>query len=631
MIQLGRLKIPIDNLDHRKSLADIMTPTLMPEASELYMRLDFLSKFDYSLNNLDRPPLDVVFVLDISYSMNSQFPDDSDYRKKLCIAKESIQLMVSQLSDRDRAGLVTFNSSTETVSPLAYMNKSNTTKFISGLNSLNSNGSTDLALGLRAGFNEIRSNENDEIFRLKRVFFLTDMESTADDEAEVLLIAQQQVVITPPVDTTPERYPRECKKTKLSLSRESVIIFKYPVHISVIGIGIDLSVSTVQKLSAIPGAKYASVVNCKEFYSAIANEFNYDVMPIAFDIRLELSNGIAFKQFFGSAELNELTSGSSIANISSEFPVPVNADSKTCRGGVYMCELQLLDESNIKQCFNITVSWKDIYGRRRQQVIDFNIPNNTVSELSPTKAFSRSTRSSSTTFHSSMLDQGLLKAVALIYYVKLLTEYAFTVDPETSVVQLCDVATDSLVAQSSRCSPETLKLLHQLTSESLSGISIKSLPNDTPENFVMHYKRFHQFVQARQFLLDVMSVCGDNSLYGDNANVLETINQVINLESGDIREIVASTSPKFDKLHTGNAADSIPQGFICPINLAMMSDPVIAADGQSYERAAISKWLLSSDKSPLTGLKLSATTLIPNHALRSAIQERNFPIIFKLE
>ena len=44
------------------------------------------------------------------------------------------------------------------------------------------------------------------------------------------------------------------------------------VHTTVIGIGVDLSVNTVEKLSAIGGAKYASVLNTKEFLKTIVEE-----------------------------------------------------------------------------------------------------------------------------------------------------------------------------------------------------------------------------------------------------------------------------------------------------------------------------------------------------------------------
>ncbi|CAH2033409.1 unnamed protein product [Thlaspi arvense] len=54
----------------------------------------------------------------------------------------------------------------------------------------------------------------------------------------------------------------------------------------------------------------------------------------------------------------------------------------------------------------------------------------------------------------------------------------------------------------------------------------------------------------------------------------------------------------------------------------VMEDPHIAADGFTYEAESIKKWLSTGhDTSPMTNLKLSHRTLIPNRALRSAIEE----------
>lgn len=64
-----------------------------------------------------------------------------------------------------------------------------------------------------------------------------------------------------------------------------------------------------------------------------------------------------------------------------------------------------------------------------------------------------------------------------------------------------------------------------------------------------------------------------------------------------------------------------------------MSDPVVAADGHTYERGMIEKWVRqglgagacwpgsSGPRSPMTNEPLPNTALVPNLALRSAIKE----------
>ena len=44
-----------------------------------------------------------------------------------------------------------------------------------------------------------------------------------------------------------------------------------------------------------------------------------------------------------------------------------------------------------------------------------------------------------------------------------------------------------------------------------------------------------------------------------------------------------------------------PRDFECSITAERMKDPVIAADGFSYERVAIEKWFSNKATSPKTG------------------------------
>ncbi|KAM0890436.1 hypothetical protein ACQ4PT_027065 [Festuca glaucescens] len=66
----------------------------------------------------------------------------------------------------------------------------------------------------------------------------------------------------------------------------------------------------------------------------------------------------------------------------------------------------------------------------------------------------------------------------------------------------------------------------------------------------------------------------------------------------------------------------VPSYFICPILQDVMREPLIAADGFTYEAEAIREWIDSGHQtSPMTNLELLHHDLLPNHALRSAIQE----------
>lgn len=50
-----------------------------------------------------------------------------------------------------------------------------------------------------------------------------------------------------------------------------------------------------------------------------------------------------------------------------------------------------------------------------------------------------------------------------------------------------------------------------------------------------------------------------------------------------------------------------------------MRDPVIAADGHSYERTALEAWLAQHSISPVTGRPLPHTRIVENVLIRTAI------------
>jgi len=61
--------------------------------------------------------------------------------------------------------------------------------------------------------------------------------------------------------------------------------------------------------------------------------------------------------------------------------------------------------------------------------------------------------------------------------------------------------------------------------------------------------------------------------------------------------------------------------FTCPITRSLMRVPVIAADGHTYDRAAIERWLAHHDNSPRTGEVLEHRLLVPNHNLKRLIDD----------
>lgn len=63
-----------------------------------------------------------------------------------------------------------------------------------------------------------------------------------------------------------------------------------------------------------------------------------------------------------------------------------------------------------------------------------------------------------------------------------------------------------------------------------------------------------------------------------------------------------------------------PEEYRCPISLQLMSDPVVIASGQTYERACIEKWFTEShDTCPKSQQKLSHLSVTPNYCIKGLI------------
>ncbi|KAK4418402.1 U-box domain-containing protein 3 [Sesamum alatum] len=102
----------------------------------------------------------------------------------------------------------------------------------------------------------------------------------------------------------------------------------------------------------------------------------------------------------------------------------------------------------------------------------------------------------------------------------------------------------------------------------------------------------------------------DSKMKGD----LDQISQTVDLMS-HVRDCVVELG-RFKALN----GIQVPSYFRCPLSLELMLDPVIVASGQTYERAAIQKWLDHGLVTcPKTGFRLSHKNLIPNYTVKALI------------
>ena len=64
-----------------------------------------------------------------------------------------------------------------------------------------------------------------------------------------------------------------------------------------------------------------------------------------------------------------------------------------------------------------------------------------------------------------------------------------------------------------------------------------------------------------------------------------------------------------------------PFEFVCPITYEIFRDPVVAADGHTYEREAIEQWIRRRARSPVTNLPLASRDLVPNINMKKLVAD----------
>ena len=82
----------------------------------------------------------------------------------------------------------------------------------------------------------------------------------------------------------------------------------------------------------------------------------------------------------------------------------------------------------------------------------------------------------------------------------------------------------------------------------------------------------------------------------------------------------AVVSRASDEPASPGAAARVPEQYVCRISNEVMRDPVVLADGYSYERRAAEAWLAARDTSPATNRPLDHARATPNRDLADLIR-----------
>ncbi|CCQ36736.1 uncharacterized protein Nmlp_2577 [Natronomonas moolapensis 8.8.11] len=332
-----------------------------------------------SAADFERPALDLVAVLDISGSMDSQFDQyyydehgrrretDAGEETKLEAAIDSLCALTEQLEADDQLGVVLYNNRSHVAKPLRDVETTDLPAIRRHIREITAGGGTNLADGFEAAWELLADTPAEG--REQRVVFMTDMmpNAGATDEGEL---------------------------TSLFADAASA-----GVHTTFVGMGLDENADLAAALSGIRGANHYFVTSGEEFRQRLGAEFAYMVTPLVYDLALELdSEGCAIEAVSGSPSADSATGR--LMHVGTLFPSP-KQDGET-RGGIVLVRL---DRAALSADLELVASWTERDGEAYSQRLRIELPD------AP----------------ESYAHDGVRKAIALSRYARELREWAETV------------------------------------------------------------------------------------------------------------------------------------------------------------------------------------------------------------
>lgn len=214
-----------------------------------------MKAYDLPEDDDSRAPVDIVVALDVSRSMHG---------KKLKLCKETLILLLRELSARDRFGLVTYSNEATIRIPARKLTKKNKEIAVNQIKKLKSSAGTNISGGIGLAAQELKSIESPN--EVQTVFLLTDGLATLGirDRKSIALL------------------------TKGCLNMDET-----PVAIHCFGYGADHDADMLQGISqATDGGTYYFVKNDSDVSSAFGDALGGILSVVAQNAVLKLDTSI---------------------------------------------------------------------------------------------------------------------------------------------------------------------------------------------------------------------------------------------------------------------------------------------------------------------------------------------------
>lgn len=189
------------------------------------------------------------------------------------------------------------------------------------------------------------------------------------------------------------------------------------------------------------------------------------------------------------------------------------------------------------------------------------------------------------------------------------------------VLEVCQVVNSEVTPPETNCVSVYLEKIKQFQCEKIMGV-IKEASMDIVRKFMPKSETLTNIQVSlslstnQELLMEAVALAKIRTrVNAEDSSELDGINHISELVNHMLEKHVEEK-----QMHSINGVP-IPADFCCPLSLELMSDPVIVASGQTYERVFIRKWLdLGYNVCPKTRQTLGHSNLIPNYTVKQLIE-----------
>lgn len=267
----------------------------------------------------DRPPVDLVVVVDTSGSMSAPFREyyydgpaenrsgSPETTTKMAAARRAVKSLVGELRPGDRLGIVAYESQARVVHPVTAVDEAGRGSFDDSVDGLQPGGGTNLDAGMRTARLMLEDYAENEGDREARIIYVTDaMPNTGDTGSG-------------------------------SLADRLGGMAEEGIHTTFVGVGVDFNTRLVDAITSTRGANYYSVDSAERFEERMGEEFEHMVTPLVYDLSVTVdSSAYEIEQVYGSPSADEATG--EVMSVKTLFPSR-REDGKT-EGGIVLLGLE---------------------------------------------------------------------------------------------------------------------------------------------------------------------------------------------------------------------------------------------------------------------------------------------------